>query len=99
MQDILANLANLHLATWKATIQVFLNHWEYQWLLVNKSTPISDQQSPMVCKSMLCNAIHLNHNFLQVEHLESSVRPEALPELLTIITSHYYSIPTQSKEA
>ena len=48
LQDIQANLANLHIASWKGTFQAFLNHWESQWLLVNKSTPVSDQESPAV---------------------------------------------------
>ena len=41
-----------------------------QWLLIDKSTPISDQGSPAVHKSMLCNAICLHSNFLQIEHLD-----------------------------
>ena len=40
------------------------------WLLVDKSTPISDQESPAVGKSVLCNAICLNPEFLQVQHLD-----------------------------
>ena len=64
-----SKLANLCIARWKGTFQAFLNHWEPQWLLIDKSTPISNQQSPAVCKSMLCNAIHSHPDFLKVKHL------------------------------
>ena len=64
------NLTNFHIATFTGTFQAFLNHWESQWLLVVKSTPISNQESPAIHKNFLCNAICLNYNFLQVEHLE-----------------------------
>ena len=39
-------------------------------MVVKKSTPISDQESPALSNSMLCNAIHSNPDFLQVEHLD-----------------------------
>ena len=54
-QDIQANLANLHIATWKGTFQAFLSDWESQRLLIDKSTPISDQESQgtKVCCVML----------------------------------------------
>ena len=69
-QDIHENLTNLCIATWKGTFQAFLNHWESQWLLIDKSTVLCNQESPPVCKSMLCNAIHSNPDFLQVKHLD-----------------------------
>ena len=56
MQDIQVNLTNLYVTTWKRMFQAFLNDWESQWLLVDKGTPISDQESLAVHKSMLCNA-------------------------------------------
>ena len=53
-QEICAYVINLHIATWKGTLQAFLNHWESQWLLVDKTTPISNQ----IHKGILQNAIH-----------------------------------------
>ena len=47
-QDISANLANLCISTWKGAFQAFLNHWESQWLLIDKSTPTSNQESTAV---------------------------------------------------
>ena len=52
-QDIHANLANLCIAMWKGTFQVFLNHWESQWLLIDKSTVLGDLKSPAVYENML----------------------------------------------
>ena len=69
-QGICANLTNLHITTSKGTFQAFLNQWESQWLLIDKSTVLSDQESPVVHQSMLCNAIHSNPEFLQIEHLD-----------------------------
>ena len=43
-QDIFANLTSLHITTWKAIFQAFLNHLESKWLLINKSTPTSNQE-------------------------------------------------------
>ena len=85
-QDIQANLTNLHITTWKETFQAFLDHWESQWLLIDKSTPNSDQESPAVCKSMLCNPIHSNPDFLQVEHLDKLCQAQVTSE----ITCHDY---------
>ena len=82
VQDIQANLTNLCIATWKGTFHVFLNHWELQWLLTDKGTPISNQESPAVHKSMLCNAIHSNPSFLSIKI--SLVRPKELLKLLII---------------
>ena len=42
-----------------------------QWLLINKSTMLSDQESTTVHKSMFCNAIDSNPEFLQIEHLDN----------------------------
>ena len=47
-QDIHASLTSLHIATWKGTFQSFLNHWESQWLLVDKSTPLCNEELPAV---------------------------------------------------
>ena len=80
------NLANLCITTLKGTFQVFLNHLESQWLLVNKSIPISDQESPAVCKSMLCDDIHSNPDFLQVEHLDKLGQAQGTSK----ITYHNY---------
>ena len=82
------NLANLHITTWKETFQEILNHWESQWLLIDKSAPISNQESPAVCKSMLCNAIHSNPDFLQVEHLDKLRQAHGMSE----ITYHYLTL-------
>ena len=65
-QDIHENLANLHTATWKGTFQAFLNHWESQWLLIENSTMLRNQESSTVHKSMLCNALYSNPNFFRL---------------------------------
>ena len=52
---------------------------ELQWLLIDKSTPIGDQESPDVGKSMLCSNPDL-------------LRPNALPKFLSIIISYYYAL-------
>ena len=79
-QDIHASLANLSFAKWKGAIQSFLNYWESQWLLIDKSTTITDQELPAVHKSMLCNATCSNPNFLQVEHLDCLGLPQGNAE-------------------
>ena len=65
-QDIHAGLGNIDIVNCKGTFQSFIMHWESQWLLFDKSTPISEQESPAVCKNLLCNVIHSNPNFLRV---------------------------------
>ena len=51
IQDMQVNLTNICIATWKGTFEAFLNHWELKWLLVNKSTPISNLESPAAAKA------------------------------------------------
>ena len=69
-QDICASMASLCIANRKGTFQSLLNHWESQWLLINKSTPIDDQESPAICKNVLSDAICSNSDFFQINHLD-----------------------------
>ena len=80
------NVANSHSTTWKGEFQAFLHHWESPWLLIDKSTPISNQESPAVHKSMLCNSIHSNLDFLQLEHLDKLGQAQSTSK----ITYHNY---------
>ena len=85
-QDIRTNLANLCIEMWKGTFQAFLNHWKPQWILMDRSTTLSDQESTAVHKSMLCNAIHSNPEFLQIEHLDKVGQAQGTSK----ITYHNY---------
>ena len=69
-QDICTNLTNLHNGIWKGTFQAIGNHWKSQWLLIDKITTLTDQESNADYESMLCNTIHSNPDFLQLEHLD-----------------------------
>ena len=70
VQDTCATLAKLCIAMWKETFQAFLKYWKSQWLLINKCTMLSNQESAAVCKIMFCNAICSNPKFLQIKHLD-----------------------------
>ena len=85
-QGICTNLANLHISTWKGTFKTSLNYWESQWLLIYKSTVLSNQESPAVCKSKLCNPICSNPDFLQVKHLDKLGQAQST----SAITYHNY---------
>ena len=67
-QDIHTSLMKLCITTWKGIFQSFFNHWESQWVLVDKSTPLRDQESPAVHKSMLCNSICSNLTKNDAQH-------------------------------
>ena len=89
-QDIQASLSNSHITIWIGTFQAFLNHWESQWLLVDKSTPIIIQESPAAHKSMLCNAIHSNPDFT-LEHLDKLGQAQHTSEITYDIILCYYA--------
>ena len=80
-QDTHGNLTNLCIATWKGTFQAFLNHWESQLLLIDKSPAISNQELSAVHKSMLCNAICSNPEFLRIEHLKKLGQAQGTSEI------------------
>ena len=56
------------------------------WNPIDKTTALSDQESPTVHKSMLCNMIHSNPGFLQIEHLNELGQAQGTSE----ITYHNY---------
>ena len=49
-QDIQANLANLHITTWKGTFQVFLNQ-ESHWLLIDKRHQLVSRDHQLFTKA------------------------------------------------
>ena len=67
-QDIHASLASLHITNWKRHIS-FLSQ------SLGVSMAIDDQESPAIHKNMLSNALHLNANFFQIDHLDRLSQP------------------------
>ena len=79
VQDVRAGLAQLRIKDWKSSKQAFLNHWESQWMIVDRCTAHADRESDAVRKTMLYTALRDEPEFISLQHQDNIFKAQDSP--------------------